>query len=296
MPTMERSIRLRDGRTLAYAEYGTPHGAPVIYCHGSPSSRVECELSLHTTAADLGLRVIAPDRPGMGGSDFQAGRRIIDWPSDVLELAVALGLDRFTVLGSSGGSAYAAACGALIPERVRAIGLIGGIAPLDAPGASASLNPMLRIMLRLGRYAPLLLRGLFRMNLKMMSNGRDRAIEQMATRLPEPDRSLLRQRPDVGRKFMACFEESCRHGVKGPAWDVGVLARPWGFDLRTVGVPVMLWHGERDGNVPVLHGRYLARVIPGCRATFFPDDAHLTLFVNHYREILGSLTARATAA
>lgn len=98
-------IRLRDGRTLAYAEFGAPAGLPVIYCHGIPSSRAEGELTLRgSCAAQLGLRVIVPDRPGMGGSDFQPKRRVIDWPSDVVELVDALQLGRFAMLGSSGGA------------------------------------------------------------------------------------------------------------------------------------------------------------------------------------------------
>src|SRR5436190_10650714 len=134
-----REIKLRDGRVLAYAEYGSPGGLPIIHCHGTPSSRVEGDLIFDAAiAAELGVRIIVPDRPGMGRSDFQPGRRIVDWPNDVLELAAALGLDRFAVLGESGGSPYAAACAALIPARVRALGLLGGVAPFDAPGVLAA--------------------------------------------------------------------------------------------------------------------------------------------------------------
>src|SRR5215208_6910139 len=102
----DRVIRLRDGRALAYAEHGSPHRAPVIYCHGAPSSRVEGNLSLYAVAANRGVRLIIPDRPGMGASDFQSGRRIMDWPSDVIELVTVLQLDTFAVLGWSGGSPY----------------------------------------------------------------------------------------------------------------------------------------------------------------------------------------------
>ena len=290
-----RTIRVRDGRTLAFAEYGDPHGEPIISCHGSPSSRVEGNLSLNAVSLERGVRVIIPDRPGMGASDFQPGRRIVDWPSDVLDLADALETDTFAILGSSGGSPYAAACGALIPTRVRAVGLIGGLAPLDAPGMASALRGPLRMMFRLGRFAPSLLRGLFTLNLNMMRKGGDRAAERMAASFPEPDRRLLLQRRDIRDGFMACFEEACRHGVEGAAWDVGLLARPWGFDLGQVIVPVMLWHGERDGNVPVEHGRYLAQAIPNCHATFYPDEAHLSLSVNHHREMLEALISRVAA-
>jgi len=282
-------IRLRDGRILAYSEYGSPRGLPIIHCHGTPSSRVEGNLIFDPAiATELGVRIIVPDRPGMGRSDFQPGRRIVDWPDDMLELAAALGLDRFAVLGSSGGSPYAAACGALIPNRVRIVGILGGVAPADAPGIVASMSAPLRVMVRLARYAPAVLRGLFRLNLRAVRGGGERAGERMAASFPEPDRTVL-QRKEIHDGFMACYAESCRQGPGGPVWDVGLMARPWGFDLAAITVPVVLWQGERDGNVPAVHGRYLAGAISTCRATFYPDEAHLSLPLNHQREILSAL-------
>ena len=164
MPAPEyREIKLRDGRALAYAEHGDPGGAPIIYCHGVPSSRVEGDLIINgAAAARAGLRAIVPDRPGMGRSGHRQGRRIVDWPEAVVDLATSLRLDAFGVLGSSGGAAYALACGALIPDRVRVVGVLGGMAPADAPGVMAAMSGPLRMMFRLGRYAPALLRGLFR--------------------------------------------------------------------------------------------------------------------------------------
>jgi pimeloyl-ACP methyl ester carboxylesterase len=286
-----REIRLRDGRALAYAEYGSPRGLPIIHCHGTPSARVEGDVIINATVAtELGVRVIVPDRPGMGRSDFQPGRRIVDWPNDVLALATALDLDTFAVLGSSGGAPYAAACGALIPNRIRVIGLLGGVAPVDAPGVFAAMSAPLRVMVRLGRFAPAVLRGLFRLNLRMMRGGGQRGSDRMAASFPEPDRSLL-QRPDIRDGFMACFQESCRQGPRGPVWDVGLMARPWGFNIAAIKVPVVLWQGERDRNVPAAHGRYLAGAISTCRATFYPDEAHLSLPLNHQREILSALAS-----
>jgi pimeloyl-ACP methyl ester carboxylesterase len=284
-----RELRLRDGRTLAYAEFGSSSGQPVLHCHGAPSSRAEGELLLDNgTLTELGLRVIVPDRPGIGRSDFQRGRRIVDWPADVLELADALRLDSFAVVGESGGSPYAAVCGALLADRVRVVGLIGCLAPADSPGALAAMPMPLRVMFRLARVAPPVLRALFRLNLRMIRKGGERAGERMAASFPEPDRTLL-SRKEIRDGFMACFEEACRQGTHGPAWDLRLIARPWGFDLGTIAVPVLLWHGERDANVPVTHGRYLASVIPNCRATFFEDEAHLSVPLNHHREIFSAV-------
>jgi pimeloyl-ACP methyl ester carboxylesterase len=285
----DREIKLRDGRRLAYAEYGRPGGQPVIHCHGAPSSRVEGNLILdEATVAALGLRVIIPDRPGMGRSDFQTGRQIVDWPADVLELAAALGIDRFAVLGESGGAPYAAACGARIADRVRAVGLVGGVAPFDVPGLFKLMSPALKLTFWLARRAPPVVRGLLSVNLRGLRGADQRRTARIAAQFPEPDRSLL-QRPDVRDRFIACFREACREGPRGPAWDMKLIARPWGFDLATVRVPVLLWHGERDGNAPVAHGRYLAGAIPGCRATFYPDEAHLSVPIHHHREILSAL-------
>jgi pimeloyl-ACP methyl ester carboxylesterase len=287
---------LRDGRTLAYAEYGSPKGLPIIHCHGTPSSRVEGDLTFSgTLAAELGVRIIVPDRPGMGRSDFQPERRIVDWPNDVLDLAAALDLDTFAVLGSSGGAPYAAACAALIPARIRVVGLLGGVAPLDDPGVLAAMSAPLRIMVRLARFAPAVLRGLFRLNLRAMRGGGQRGGDRMAASFPEPDRSLL-QRPEIRDGFMECFRESCRQGPRGPVWDVGLMARPWGFDLAAIKIPVLLWQGERDGNVPLAHGRYLAGAIPTCRATFYPDEAHFSLPLNHQRDILNGLRGEPVLA
>ena len=292
MPDSEHhDVTLRDGRTLAFTEYGSPSGRPIIYCHGAPSSRVEGDLIINgRTASALGLRVIVPDRPGMGRSQFQPGRRIVDWPNDVVDLADALSLETFAILGASGGAPYAAACGALIPNRVRVVGVLGGVAPPDAPGFLRSMSAPLRMMFRLGRSAPAVLRVLFRLNLRAVRRGGARAGERMAAWAPEPDRILL-QRPEVSAGFMACFEEACRQGPAGPAEDMGLIARQWGFDLAAVKVPVLLWHGELDRNVPVTAGRYLASAFPNCRATFYAADAHLSVPLNHQEEILGALAA-----
>ncbi len=99
-----RRIKLRDGRALGYAEFGSPEGEPVFYFHGFPNSRVDWLISDPDDAAGaLNTRIIAPDRPGYGLSDYQRGRKLLDWPQDVLELANALQIDKFAVLGISGG-------------------------------------------------------------------------------------------------------------------------------------------------------------------------------------------------
>jgi pimeloyl-ACP methyl ester carboxylesterase len=293
-PPTPHKIRLRDGRMLPYAEYGRPDGVPVVYCHGLPSSRVEGNLNINPAIIEsLGARVIVPDRPGIGQSDHQPGRRIVDWPSDVGELTSHLGVGRFAVLGSSGGSAYALACGAHLPQ-VKAVGIVGGVAPLDVPGMLKSFSVPLRMMFRLGRSAPGVLNWLYRMNLRAIRRGGHKAGQRMAAMSPPPDRTLILERPEIAAGFMACFEEACRNGTRGPVTDTSLIARPWGVDLTTIPVPVMVWHGVQDRNVPVECAQYFARTIPDCKATFYPDDAHLSVPFNHQAEIFSALVAAAS--
>lgn len=282
-------IRLRDGRRLAYSEHGSPRGAPIVHCHGVPSSRIEGEFLFDgQMLVELGVRLIVPDRPGIGRSDALAGRRITDWPNDVVELADALGLTTFGVVGESGGSPYALACAAMIPSRVRAVGVIGGVAPFEVPGLTAAMSAPLRLMFRLAKYTPPLLDLLFRLNLRMTRSMDQRGAERMISRFPEPDRTLLK-RPEVLRGFVSCFQEACLNGTSGAVQDMSLIARPWGFDPAAITIPVWFWHGEHDGNVPAAHARYLSRVIAGSRPTFYPDDAHLSVPLNHAREIFPAL-------
>lgn len=133
---IDQQVILPDGRKLAYAEFGRPDGVPVLYFHGAPGSRLEPLLIGDDVLNQLGLRVIAPDRPGMGGSDFQRGRGFSDWPADVVALADALGLGRFAVLGNSGGGPYAAVCAARIRN--------GSLPSSSSPGAGGWTGPRRR--------------------------------------------------------------------------------------------------------------------------------------------------------
>src|ERR1700756_1202961 len=142
MSKISQQLRLPGGRLLGYDEYGVPDGNPIFYFHGSPSTRLEWLLFGNDALANkLNIRVIVPDRPGLGRSEFHLGRRIGDWPEDVLALADNLKLTRFAVCGYSGGGPYAAACALKMPERLTRVGIVSGTAPFDEPGLTAGVHP-----------------------------------------------------------------------------------------------------------------------------------------------------------
>lgn len=284
-----RQITLCDGRCLGWAEYGDPQGGPLLYFHGFPASRLEAALT-DEAAARLGIRVIAPDRPGIGLSDFQPGRAIGDWPADVAELADALGLGRFAVLGVSGGGPYALACAANIPERLSAVGIVGGLGPLDKVGATRGMSLLSRFFLQLFRRAPVAGRAFFALAAQMARHSPERLFALFTANVPGPDREVL-ARPAIRGIFLASLDEAARRVSQGGARELYLYTRPWGIDFARIRVTVDLWHGRLDATAPVGMGEDLARTIPGCRSRFLPDEGHFSLPLRRMEDILRTLRA-----
>jgi pimeloyl-ACP methyl ester carboxylesterase len=286
-------LNLADARTLSYAEYGDPQGQPLMYFHGWPSSRLEAEM-VDAPARRHHLRIIAPDRPGFGRSDFQSGRRLIDWPADVIELANELGLDRFSILGPSGGGPYAAVCAWKIPERLRSVGIVSGQSPTDDPSVLAGMRPLNRRLALIGRWAPWLFRPLSWPVIRALKREPDGYLARLMSDLPEPDRKVM-VRAEIRKPLQNGALEAFRNGSRGAALENALYARPWGFDLGAITMEVHLWYGELDLNVPPAMGRYLASAIPNCHARFYPNEGHLSVFVNHMDEILQTVGSESRA-
>jgi pimeloyl-ACP methyl ester carboxylesterase len=232
--------------------------------------------------------LIAIDRPGMGVSTLQPNRALLDWPDDVVEIAASLGLSRFAVLGISGGGPYAAACAWKLPDRLTCAGIVSSLAPFDVPGAVAGMGRRNRLAFELVRRVSVLRRILMARLAWSVSRRPERALESGVT--AAADRKYL-DRPNVRNVLEQSLGEAFRGGSRGPAWEMGLYARPWGFRLEEIRVPVHLWHGEEDVNAPISMGRYLATSIPECRATFYPGEAHLH-FIDRLAEILAVLSSR----
>ena len=260
-------------------------GVPVIYFHGWPGSRLEPGAMSHG-CAEMGVRLLAPDRPGLGLSDFKPGRRIPDFVEDVSELAEQLGLRRFGVLGMSGGGPYAAACAARIPEQLSVTLLVCSMGPSDAPGATEGMVAVNRWLLTMARRFPRLAQGIAGLCLRVIWRQGNQVIpRQIEMRLPAADRKAL-EATELRQALTESSIEALRHGVRAAAADGLLYARTWGFELREIRAPVFLWHGEADVVVPATMGHYLAENIPGCTARFYPEDGHFSLPYNRLREIL----------
>ncbi len=267
-------IRLDDGRRLGYAEYGDSDGSPVFLFHGTPCSRLMFR-SIDPIGKVTRTRLIALDRPGIGLSDPQPGRTLLDWPGDVATTANRLGIDRFAVAGVSGGGPYAAACLQVIPERLLSVGVVSGMGPLDVALHRRALAPRYRALFAIaaggGPAWSLVSRAVGFAAAHWPSGFLDWASQGEPS--SERTRSML-SAVRVGTL------EAFRNGVRGPADDVRVLAQPWGFAPRPNGVPVHLWHGDRDTIVPAVMSETLAERVCATRAEIIPGAGHFWGLLN----------------
>lgn len=280
---------LGDGRELAFAECGARDGTPVFGFHGSPGSSRQIEL-LDEAARAVGVRLIAPDRPGYGQSTFDRNRRLVDWPRDVAALADRLGLGRFGVFGVSGGGPYAAACAHALGERLLGAAIVSGVAPRDVPGFLDGMMPVNRLNFRLARESAALVHPMMAL---MMFAGRhlgERAMQSMMRSLPECDRRVV-ARPGIAKAFMADFAASSRTAARAAAQEFALFARPWRFRLEDIAVPVHVWQGDLDVNVPLTHGQGQAARIPKAIMHLCNGEGHM-LFIDHAPEILRAAAGR----
>lgn len=286
-PSDDREIRFPNGRRLAYCEYGSPTGAPVFFFHGWPGSRLDFAAN-DEAAAGVGARVIAVDRPGIGRSDPQPHRTVLDWPADVAALADALELDRFAVAGFSFGGPYARACAYALPDRVTGAGLISCLAPVDDPTAKHGMPAATRYGLAAARRSPLLAWPMVWLTAHQARGGK--MIDALAKSMAPPDAEVLR-RPDVRNTLGRSLAESFRQGIRAATWDGVAVARGEGFGLEQIGTEVLIWHGAQDRNDPVAMARLQEQRLPRATAHYYPGEGHL-IFFSRIAEILTELRPR----
>ncbi len=268
------SLRLPDGRTLAFTFSGAPEGPPVVYFHGAPGSRLEGgrDSIFATELADAGIRVVAFDRPGYGGSSPRPDRRVIDIADDVLELLDHLAIERAALIGWSTGGPHALASGARHSDRVSAIGVIAGFAPIldqNVEGAGE------RELLELARTDQARLRHEVTSVAAIMREDPLAATMELLAGTLTDDDLLFAADPAVTGVMIASLREAARLDLAGYADDLIALRDDWGFALADVTAPVSILHGHNDLLVPVAHGRYLASHLNASYDE--PEEGHLSV-------------------
>ncbi|KAI4922316.1 hypothetical protein J4E90_000745 [Alternaria incomplexa] len=264
-------MKLKDGRTLSYAIYGSPMPQKtIVFMHGCQSSRYEGKL-WHSACALHSVRIIAPDRPGSGQSTFQINRRILDWPTDVLALVDHLKIHNFYVLGVSGGAPYALACVKEVSrDRLLGASIVSGLYPIKF-GTAGMLLPS-RIVLWAAPWVNGLTTTLFESTIGKPSRDDDPKVlediiaKEIRSRHPA-DQEAIHDTTNWPI-YVAMTRESFHQGSEGASWEAKLSGSDWGFELGHLyvgdnGVPLTLWHGQDDQNCPVAMAHKARDLLPG---------------------------------
>ena len=276
------SFELKDGRQLGFAEYGEPDGQPIFYFHGLPGSRLEAG-HLHEVAVANNFRLIGLDRPGMGLSSIEPKRSILSWVEDVEAFSDSMGIDKFSIIGHSGGAPFVAACAYVIPHRLKGAAIVSGMAPFENPEATASLSRGQRIVNSIINAIPWIANVMMKLTYIMLN--KPGMLKQMLKQMSEADQFVFSD-PESSKAIIDATKEAFRNGVSGTSQEIVLSLKPWGFKLENISYPITIWQGGMDKQAPEMHARIYAKLIPNANLIFFKDEGHLSILKNHGEEIL----------
>jgi pimeloyl-ACP methyl ester carboxylesterase len=281
----DERLTLPDGRIVWFLDEGDHDGVPMVFSHGSPSSRLAAIDHVERVVA-RGGRIIAPDRPGLGHSDPEVGRSIASWAGDVAELMNRLGQARFRVMAVSGGGPYALALAWALPDRVEGVALLSSPGSFDIPGAMDGMARSHRLTWTLARWQPRLLGWMLTRQRSAMADDPVAFTSAIVESMQGPDREALQALGPAGlRRFItAPLQEALAQGSAGAVEDLRSLRAPWGFGVQDIRVPVDIWHGELDDATPSQMGGWLAAMIPSATAHFLPGEGHTSTILRHADE------------
>ncbi|WP_231953508.1 alpha/beta fold hydrolase [Actinoplanes derwentensis] len=261
-------------RVLTVEVSGAAHGSPVFLLHGTPGSSTGPR-PRPSMLYRQGIRLISYDRPGYGGSTRLPDRSVVDAAADVRAIADRLRLDRFAVVGRSGGGPHALACAAVLPHRVERAAVLVGLAPRNAADLNwyegmADANARKHVTADRGTADHMHeLRALA----EQTADDPESLLAELRAQMSGPD--LLFTRSVLFQRLLAkSYADALRVGPYGWLDDIQAFRREWGFALDTIVPPVRLWHGAHDTFSPASHSRWLAQRIPRSEVHVQHDAAH----------------------
>jgi pimeloyl-ACP methyl ester carboxylesterase len=287
------TLRLPDGRTLAWYDLGDRQGAPLLYTTGTPSSGLGGAI-YDDAARRAGVRLISVDKPGYGHSTFDPQRSLLRYAEDVRVLADHLGLRRFAVAGESGGGPHVLAKAYALPDRVTVAIVLAGMGPGSEAWVREGMKPMNKRLFWMAQHTPWLLRlALTGMARSFSTEERRNAFAAKQLKVqPEADNRLLETHPELLELVGYGAAGAFREGSRGAAQELAVFARPWGFGIEDIRCHVELWHGTEDVNVPVAVAREVVRRLPDCTAHIVDGAGH-ALALEHVDAILATVVDAA---
>jgi len=255
-------------------EYGDRDGRAVFLLHGTPLTSAAYQWCADEPARARGVRLICPDRPGIGESTGKRGRTLNDWATDLTEIADRLGIESFPVVAHSCGGPFALAAAASHGHRIPAVALLASAGPVDTPSQRAGLTSADRVLLDLSIRRPRAAAMLLRTAGLLARTAPNVAIGALTADLTGPDRHVVTA---YGRAFSASLAESLRHGPWGVIDDYRSWGSPWPFSPKDVTCPVVMWHGDQDSVIPLAHAQRMAGALPHSDLTVAKGEGHFSI-------------------
>lgn len=281
-------ITLPDSRTITYELLGDPDGTPLAVLHGTPGSCRQLA-GLAETARARAVCAITPNRAGYGGSTWDPRRTVGSSAHDVGAVLDALGVSRCGVIGISGGGPTALACGVLLGDRIDAVATVGGVGPIVPRDPEL---PEDRMFIRMARRSELLARAIFNGMTRVGRKSPERALDRLASMSAEVDAAILRDDPSIRNAMLDDLRHAAPTTGRAAARDFWLYARAWDVDISRITVPVDVWQGTEDRNVPLAHGKVIAKRCPTAELHVVEGGGHL--LINQMEQILDTMNARRT--
>ncbi|MEI6947927.1 alpha/beta hydrolase [Paraflavisolibacter sp. H34] len=284
---------LSDDRRLCYAQVGPVAGTPVLYFHGTPSSRLEVllpqeyGLDLPAVLEQLHLRLLVVDRPGLGGSDFNPQGTFTSFAHDLRQLLQHLHISTCHLLCWSGGGPFGLTMAYLYPTVIKTVFILCGFTrPLDREvmrqmgtnkwyfRAARTVPPLAKLALRLA-----------------CRHQQGLSVPRRLVGLPPVDYDLIRDRQRF-RKFSALtLREACSQGARGAVYEAALYFRELGFELSDIVQPVHYWWGTEDCSVIRAHAAAAEQQIFDCTMHYKEGEGHFSLYLRYFREVLDAIAA-----
>jgi pimeloyl-ACP methyl ester carboxylesterase len=283
----ENILVLSDGRQLGYSLYGDLEGIPLFLFHGTPGSRVWFTED-DPIAKELGICLIATDRPGYGLSDKKPKSKLLDYAQDMKELAKHLELGKFSVLGVSGGGAFAAAVTYALPNQIDLCMLVGTATPFKNGKPPKTMSKENRLAFYLTTHFSFLLKLIEKSKKKVIDQKPELYIENLkkgGSYLSDWDNKML-LREDVLENGVLHSKEAYRQGVDAVIDESKLLTKDWGFKVEELTRPVIIWHGEKDTFSPVVEVKNMAKIIPNVKTHYLEEAGH---FLTESEEVWKSI-------
>lgn len=299
---MADSIKLADGRRVGLATYGAVDGRPVLALHGAPASRIMFDVA-DGAAKDLGLTLYCPDRPGYGLTPKDGSPSLATRADDLVLLADALSLDRFSLLGVSGGAPYAVALAERLGDRITGLGLVSPMGPVAQFVAAQKAGLLSEEHEPIGRGHHIFFLDLPKhstiaafqagLGVRAFQVAPQMFSRMFAQSLGGADAKVLGQ-AHVEESMIAMTLEAVRQGADGGLADIEIFSQPWPVAFEAIKTPTIMWQGTADSIVPAAVSVWLSGLIPNCRLERLEDCGHFWVY-DHVEEVLGALAEISAA-